>query len=270
MSSAGADWESILQLAMTLARDAGAELQRRFGRQVLVTMKDELNPVTDADQAAETLIRQGIQTYFPSHAIQGEEQGETTPEGALRWIVDPLDGTVNYAHTFPHFAVSIAVADAHGVHVGVVYDPTRDELFTARRGQPAWLNGRRLRVSRTGVLEQALLATGFPYDRRRNDDNNHREFVTLNLASQGVRRPGSAALDLAYVASGRLDGYWEQRLGPWDVAAGALLVACAGGTLSTYNGLPFDGFGHQIVASNGHLHAALLAELARARHGPIP
>jgi len=120
-------------------------------------------------------------------------------------------------------------------------------------------------VSPTVTLEQALLATGFPYDRRRLDDNNHREFVALNLATQGVRRPGSAALDLAYVASGRLDGYWEQRLSPWDVAAGSLLVACAGGTLSTYDGAPFDGVGHQIVASNGRLHTALLAELARAR-----
>ena len=265
MSSSGADWESILHLASTLACDAGAELRRRFGRQIVVTLKDELDPVTDADQAAETLIRQGIQKHFPTHAIQGEEQGETKPEGPLRWIVDPLDGTVNYAHTFPHFAVSIAVADAYGVHVGVVYDPMRDELFTAQRGQPAWLNGRRLAVSHTTALPQALLATGFPYDRRRNVDNNHREFVALNLASQGVRRAGAAALDLAYVASGRLDGYWEQRLGPWDVAAGALLVACAGGTLSTYDGTPFDGLGHQIVASNGHLHAALLAELAKAR-----
>jgi myo-inositol-1(or 4)-monophosphatase len=262
MSSSEVDWESILRLAITLACDAGAELRRRFGRQVVVTLKDELNPVTDADQAAETLIREGIQAHFPTHAIQGEEQGETRPEGPLRWIVDPLDGTANYAHTFPHFAVSIAVADAHGVHVGVIYDPMRDELFTAQRSQPAWLNGRRLAVSHTAELQPALLATGFPYDRRRNADNNHREFVALNLASQGVRRAGSAALDLAYVASGRLDGYWEQRLGPWDVAAGALLVACAGGTLSTYDGTPFDGLGHQIVASNGHLHAALLAELA--------
>jgi myo-inositol-1(or 4)-monophosphatase len=265
MSSSGVDWESILRLAITLAHDAGAELRRRFGRPIVVTFKDELNPVTDVDQAAETLIRQGIYTHFPTHAIQGEEQGETRSEGALRWIVDPLDGTANYAHTFPHFAVSIAVADAHGVHVGVVYDPMRDELFTAQRGQPAWLNGRRLDVSHTTELHQALLATGFPYDRRHNIDNNHREFVALNLASQGVRRAGSAALDLAYVASGRLDGYWEQRLGPWDVAAGALLVTCAGGTLSTYAGTPFDGLGHQIVASNGRLHAALLAELARTR-----
>jgi myo-inositol-1(or 4)-monophosphatase len=120
-------------------------------------------------------------------------------------------------------------------------------------------------VSHTTKLHQALLATGFPYDRRRNADNNHREFVALNLASQGVRRAGAAALDLAYVASGRLDGYWEQRLGPWDVAAGALLVACAGGALSTYDGAPFDGLGHQIVASNGPLHTALLAELAKVR-----
>jgi len=260
------DWNTILHLAITLAREAGAELRRRFGRQVTVTLKSELDPVTDADQAVEGLIRQGIQAYFPTHAIQGEEQGETSPEGPLRWIVDPLDGTVNYAHSFPHFAVSIGVADAQAVQVGVVYDPMRDELFTARRGHPAWLNGVRLAVSRTTELQRALLATGFPYDRRRNDDNNHREFVALNLASQGVRRPGSAALDLAYVASGRLDGYWEQHLGPWDVAARALLVDCAGGTLSTYDGTPFDGFGHQVVASNGPLHAAILAQLASVRH----
>jgi myo-inositol-1(or 4)-monophosphatase len=223
----------------------------------------------------ETLIREGIQARFPTHAIQGEEQGETSPEGPhacanarVRWIIDPLDGTVNYAHSFPHFAVSIGVADAQAVRVGVVYDPMRDELFTARRGQPAWLNGVPLAVSGTTELQRALLATGFPYDRRSNDDNNHREFVALNLASQGVRRAGSAALDLAYVASGRLDGYWEQRLGPWDVAAGALLVECAGGTLSTYDGTPFDGLGHQVVASNGHLHAAILAELASVRPTP--
>lgn len=259
------DWETIAHLTMSLARDAGAELRRRFGRQVMMTLKSELDPVTDADQAAETLIRQGIQRHFPGHSIQGEEQGETMGSEALRWIVDPLDGTVNYAHGLPHFAVSIAVADAQGVQCGVVYDPMRDELFTARRGQPAWRNGVRLTVSRTTDLQSALLATGFPYNRRRNPDNNHREFVALNLATQGVRRPGSAALDLAYVASGRLDGYWEQYLSPWDVAAGALLVTCAGGTVSTYDGSIFDGVGPQIVASNGPLHAAVLAELASVR-----
>ena len=268
MPSSVPDWETILHLAITLARQAGAELRRRFGRQVIITLKSELDPVTDADQAVETLIRQRIQARFPTHAIQGEEQGETRAEGPLRWIVDPLDGTVNYAHSFPHFAVSIGVADTQAVQVGVVYDPMRDELFTARRGQSAWLNGVRLAVSGTTALQGALLATGFPYDRRHNADNNHREFVALNLASQGVRRAGSAALDLAYVASGRLDGYWEQRLGPWDVAAGALLVECAGGTLSTYDGTLFDGLGHQVVASNGHLHAAILAQLASVRRTP--
>ncbi|MGE3538396.1 MAG: inositol monophosphatase family protein [Candidatus Tectimicrobiota bacterium] len=259
------DWQSITRLATTLARDAGAELRRRFGRQVTITLKSTLDPVTDADQAAETLIRQGIQAHWPTHSIQGEEQGETPGTETVRWIVDPLDGTVNYAHGFPQFAVSIAVADAQGVQCGVVYDPMREELFTARRGQAAWLNGVPLAVSHTTLLQGALLATGFPYNRQHNPDNNHREFAALNLLTQGVRRAGSAALDLAYVASGRLDGYWEQHLSPWDVAAGALLVHCAGGTVSTYDGTPHDGVGPQIVASNGHLHAALLAELAQVR-----
>lgn len=265
MSSYAPDWTTIQHLAITLARDAGAELRRRFSRQPVVTLKSAFDPVSDADQAAEHLIRAGIQAHFPTHAIQGEEQGETHADGPCRWIIDPLDGTVNYVHNFPHFAVSIAVADVHGVQVGVVYDPMRNELFTTQRGQPAWLNGVPLAVSQTPTLQAALLATGFPYDRHRNDDNNHREFAALNLASQGVRRPGSAALDLAYVAAGRLDAYWEQRLGPWDVAAGALLVQSAGGTVSTYDGTPFDGVGHQIVASNGPLHAPLLAALASVR-----
>jgi myo-inositol-1(or 4)-monophosphatase len=181
----------------------------------------------------------------------------------VRWVIDPLDGTVNYAHGFPHFAVSIGVADTRGVQVGVVYDPLRQELFTAQRGQPTLLNGVRQQVSATTVLQRSLLVTGFPYDRHLKDDNNHREFAALNLVSQGVRRTGSAALDFAYVACGRLDGYWEQDLGPWDVAAGALLVASAGGRLSTYTGAAFDGLGPQVVASNGHLHDAILAKLAQ-------
>jgi myo-inositol-1(or 4)-monophosphatase len=164
------------------------------------------------------------------------------------------------------FAVSIGVADAQGVQVGVVYDPLREELFSVRRGRPALLNGTRLHVSSTTDLQRALLATGFPYDRHLKDDNNHREFVALNLVTQGVRRAGAAALDLAYVACGRLDACWEQDLGPWDVAAGALLVAGAGGRLSTYTGTPFDGLGPQIVASNGHVHDAILAKLAAVRH----
>jgi len=267
MSDADApvDWSTLLDLATTLAQEAGAELQRRFGQQRTITLKGDLDPVTDADHAVETLIRHGIHSRFPTHTILGEEQGLSPAHSAVRWIVDPLDGTVNYAHGFPHFAVSIAIADAQRVQVGVVYDPLRHELFTARYGQPAYLNGVRLQVSVTTELQRALLATGFPYDRHRKADNNHREFNAFNLSSQGVRRAGVASLDLAYVACGRVDGYWEQNLGPWDVAAGALLVASAGGQLSTYTGEPFDGLGHQIVASNGHLHSALLATLANVR-----
>jgi myo-inositol-1(or 4)-monophosphatase len=260
-----ADWDAVFALAIRLAQKAGAELRQRFGPQQTVILKGDLNPVTDADHASETIIRQGIQEHFPAHAVLGEEQGESVSHGPVRWIIDPLDGTVNYAHGFPHFAVSIGVADPQGVQVGVVYDPLRGDLFTARGEQPAYLNGMRLQVSRTTELQRALLATGFPYDRHLKDDNNHREFVAFSLVTQGVRRAGVASLDLAYVACGRLDGYWEQDLWPWDVAAGALLVARAGGRLSTYYGAPYEGLGSQVVASNGHLHAAMLAKLASVR-----
>lgn len=259
------DWQAIFTLAVSLAQQAGEELRRRFGQHPVMTLKGALNPVTEADLASETLIRQGIARHFPEHAILGEEQGESGVSGAIRWIVDPLDGTVNYAHTFPHFAVSIAVAERDSVQVGVVYDPIRDELFTARHGEPACLNGVPVQVSPTADLQRALLATGFPYDRHVRADNNHREFEAFSLVCQGVRRPGTASLDLAYVACGRLDGYWEQNLSPWDVAGGALLVAGAGGRLSTYSGDTYDGIGHQVVASNGHLHDAMLARLASVR-----
>jgi myo-inositol-1(or 4)-monophosphatase len=265
MSTTSDSWPAIFELAVALAHEAGEELRRRFGQPRTVILKGDLDPVTDADQAAETVIRKGILDRYPDHSIQGEEQGTTRASGALEWIVDPLDGTVNYAHGFPQFAVSIAVADPAGMQVGVVYDPLRDECFTARRGEAAYLNGEPIGVSETTELQRSLLATGFPYDRHLKDDNNHREFAAMNLVTQGVRRAGAAALDLAYVACGRLDGSWEQDLSPWDVAAGALLVESAGGRLSTYSGASYDGVGHQIVASNGYLHAAILAQLASVR-----
>ena len=265
MSTTGDPWVAIFDLAVALAHAAGEELRCRFGQQRTVVLKGDLDPVTDADHAAETIIRQGIQAHYPDHSIQGEEQGTTVASGAVEWLIDPLDGTVNYAHGFPQFAVSIAVADATGMQVGVVYDPLRDECFTARRGQAAHPNGEPIRVSDIDDLHRSLLATGFPYDRHLKDDNNHREFAAINLVTQGVRRAGAAALDLAYVACGRLDGFWEQDLSPWDVAAGALLVESAGGRLSTYSGASYDGVGHQIVTSNGHLHDAILAQLASVR-----
>ncbi len=265
MSTSAVTWDAILNLAMTLAQEAGAELRRRLGQQRTITMKGDLDPVTDADHAADAIIRQGIQTHYPTHTIQSEESGVREAQDLLRWIIDPLDGTVNYAHGLPLFSVSIAVADPDGVQVGAIYDPIRGELFAARRGQPARLNGEPIGVSDTTEMQRALLATGFPYDRHLKDDNNHREFTAFNLVTQGVRRGSSAALDLAYVACGRFDAYWEQDLSPWDTAAGTLLVACAGGQLSTYSGAPHDGVSHQVVASNGHLHAAMLARLASVR-----
>jgi myo-inositol-1(or 4)-monophosphatase len=260
------EWDVVFEVAIRLAREAGDELHHRFGQPRTVTLKSALDPVTDADHAADAIIHQGIQKHFPAHAIQSEEQPEhEVARSAMRWIVDPLDATVNYAHGFPHWAVSIGVADAQGVQVGVVYDPLRNELFTARRGYPACLNGLRIQVSTTTELQRALLATGFPYDRHLKEDNNHREYVAFNLACQGVRRAGSAALDLAYVACGRLDGYWEQDLGPWDMAAGALLVQCASGRVTTYSGASFEGVSHQVLASNGALHEAMLEKLAGVR-----
>jgi myo-inositol-1(or 4)-monophosphatase len=271
MTAPNAEWTAILALAIILAKAAGAELHRRFGQQRTVMFKGDLDPVTDADYAAEALIREGIMAAYPSHTILGEEGGLYEQQASIRWIIDPLDGTVNYAHGVPVYAVSIGVADAHGVQVGVVYDPSRDELFTAQpeaatsTGKASHLNGEPIQVSETIDLQRSLLATGFPYDRHINTDNNHREYMALNLASQGVRRGGSAALDMAYVACGRFDGYWEQGLAPWDVAAGSLLVAGAGGHVSTYSGALHDGFGPQIVASNGHLHKMMLSKITVAR-----
>ncbi len=269
MKTSETEWTAIFELAVTLAKAAGAELRQRFGQPRTVTLKGDLDPVTDADYTAEALIREGIMAVYPSHTILGEEGGLYEQSASIRWIIDPLDGTVNYAHGVPVYAVSIGVADAYGVQAGVVYDPSRDELFTAPPEvgdvRTSCLNGEPMRVSDTTELPRALLATGFPYDRHLTADNNHREYAALNLITQGVRRGGSAALDLAYVACGRFDAYWEQGLSPWDVAAGSLLVTGAGGRLSTYSGALYDGLGHQIVASNGHLHQTVLSQITEAR-----
>jgi myo-inositol-1(or 4)-monophosphatase len=256
----------LLNFAIQTARDAGHILAGRFGRASLeVTNKGDIDLVTEADLAAERLIIERIQTHYPRHAILAEESGTTVAYGDERsewkWVIDPLDGTTNYAHGYPCFCVSIALERAGQIVIGAIYDPVRDELFAAERGEGATLNGRRLRVSNVGDLNRALVCTGFPYDvRGRTDFARH--FYNFIMHAQAVRRDGSAALDLAYVAAGRFDGFWEEGLRPWDVAAGVLLIEEAGGRVSRYDGSAFDIYTPPILVSNGLLHEAMMRVLA--------
>jgi len=255
----------LLDFAIETAREAGRVLAERFGRASLeVQHKGDIDLVTESDLAAERLIVERIRSYYPRHAILAEESGTSQHEGsgqsAYKWIVDPLDGTTNYAHGYPCFCVSIALEEAGELALGVIYDPTRDELFAAERGGGATLNGRHIRVSETDDLNEALLCTGYPYDVR-GRDNFARHFTNFIMHSQGVRRDGSAALDLAYVACGRFDGFWEEGLRPWDVAAGVVLIEEAGGHVSRYDNTPFDIYAPPIMASNGLVHEAMMCVL---------
>ncbi len=254
----------MLDFAVQTAREAGRILAERFGRITEVSHKGEIDLVTEADLASERFIIERIRNYYPRHAILAEESGPSDA-GERRsdyvWIVDPLDGTTNYAHGYPVFAVSIALEHQGEILLGVVYDPMRDELFAAERGAGATLNGRRIRVSDVEDLNKAMLCTGFPYDvRERGEFVRH--FRNFIMTAQAVRRDGSAALDLAYVASGRFDGFWEEGLNPWDVAAGALLVEEAGGRVTDYQGRPFSIYRAPVLASNGLVHEAMMRVLA--------
>lgn len=221
--------------------------------------------VTEADIAAEKAIISHLNQLYPEHAFIGEESGVSSTDSEWQWIIDPLDGTTNFAHTHPMFCVSIGMVFNNEPVLGVVFNPYFNELFQAAKNQGASLNGYPLKVSKTKQLDHSLLATGFPYNRRETDDNNYREFCALTHATQGVRRGGSAALDLAYVASGRIDGYWEQGIKPWDIAAGIVLVNEAGGKISRYDGSTFESVQeNRILATNGHLHAELCQALEQA------
>jgi myo-inositol-1(or 4)-monophosphatase len=227
-----------------------------------VRHKGAFDLVTDVDVASEQLVRGVLQDAFPSHTIVGEEGGANVgSDSRMRWFVDPLDGTTNYAHGFPFFCVSIGLEVEGMPTLGVVYAPTLDELFVAEAGAGATLNGRRLEVSATSQVSQALLATGFPYDRNELP-RALRSFEILSHTSQAVRRAGSAALDLCYVACGRFDGYWEHHVMPWDMAAGTVLVREAGGQMTTTAGVPFTLEYGNALASNGVLHNALIEALA--------
>lgn len=253
---------SMLSFASETARRAGALLLDGLARRRTIELKSAYEVVTEADRASEALIVSAIHDAFPDHAVLAEEGGSVERDSPFLWIIDPLDGTNNYAHGFPFFSVSIALMEHDALILGVVFDPLRDELFATERGAGAWCNERRLRVSETPTLAASLVSTGFPYDYATTVDNNTRQFARIQARTQGVRRAGSAALDLAYVAAGRLDAHWELRLKPWDTAAGALLVLEAGGRLSDWRGAPWNPWNDRLVASNGRIHDEVIAALA--------
>ena len=268
--------EKFLPKMTVVAREAGALLMRYFAERVKIEYKGDADLVTVADRAAEELIRQRIRENWPGHDVLGEEQGLTDSGSEYRWYVDPLDGTTNFAHGFPVFCVSLAIerrAAAGTKRVaGVIYDPTRDEMFAAELGGGATLNGKSIHVSKTAKLGECLLATGFPSHKRHKNPNIF-YYHQITLKTHGVRRAGSAALDLCNVACGRFDGFWEFNLNAWDTAAGVLIVDEAGGTVSRYDGSPFQLDSRETVASNGLVHEALMAEFAAIRAGrvePLP
>jgi myo-inositol-1(or 4)-monophosphatase len=256
--------QPVLELAVRLARAAGEIQRARYETGVEVRSKSTpINLVTEVDHACEELIVSGIAAERPGDAIVAEEgRGSEREDATWRWVIDPLDGTTNYAHGYPRFCVSIGVERRGERAVGVVYDPLLDELYTAVRGEGARRNGRPIRVSGTGRLHEGLIATGFAYDVHKSPADNLDHFAAVVKSARAVRRDGSAALDLCYVACGRFDGFWELRLHPWDVAAGLLLVEEAGGRTSDLRGGPPLRSGREVLASNGHLHDALVAVLS--------
>ncbi len=258
--------DSFLPAMSLIARDAGALLMQYFQRGIKIEYKGDADLVTAADRASEKLIRERISKQFPSHDVLGEEQGLNDQGSDYRWYVDPLDGTTNFAHGYPVFCVSMALehrlqGQAGKRVAGVVYDPTRDELFTAEPGKGAQLNGEAIHVSKAAQLKECLVATGFPSHKRHKNPNIH-FYHQITLRTHGVRRAGSAALDLCNVASGRFDGFWEFNLNPWDTAAGVLIVEEAGGRVTRFDGSPFELDSRETLGSNGLVHDALLREFA--------
>jgi myo-inositol-1(or 4)-monophosphatase len=257
--------EEFLAKAREAALKAGAVLRDNIHGAREISYKGEINLVTEMDRRSERTVVAVLHSAFPDHGILAEEGTAIENSSGFRWIIDPLDGTTNYAHGYPNFAVSIGLERKGEVILGVVYDPMRDELFAAEKGRGASLNGRPIRVSKADALIRSLLATGFPYDRATSEKNNLNYFRALLMASQEVRRSGSAALDLCSVAAGRLDGYWELKLHPWDVAAGSLIVREAGGSVSDFSGTRFSIHDKEILASNGIIHEQMIEVLSEAQ-----
>lgn len=249
-----------------LAKQAGEILRAGFGNIREVQYKGAIDLVTDVDKRAEKFLIGYIQKHYPHHRIVAEESGETSGDGGSVWFIDPLDGTINYAHGIPIFSVSIGYMEGDNMRLGVVYDPSRDECFSAERGQGACLNGKPLKVSTETHLDRSLLVTGFPYDIRTTRLTNLEQFAKFSLKSQAVRRLGSAAIDLSYVAAGRFDGYWEYKLSPWDVAAGVLIAEEGGAKVTNIEGGPLLMTPSvSLICANAQLHAQLLGQLNEAQ-----
>jgi myo-inositol-1(or 4)-monophosphatase len=276
VTNASANHDSFLPAMSTIAREAGALLMGYFHPHLKIEYKGDADLVTAADRASEKLIRERITQQWPSHDVLGEEQGLNDQGSDYRWYVDPLDGTTNFAHGFPVFCVSMALErrfakpespEQAGQRIAaVIYDPTRDELFSAEHGEGALLNGKPIHVSKTPTLKESLVATGFPSQKRHQNPNIY-FYHQITLRSHGVRRAGSAALDLCSVAAGRFDAFWEFNLNPWDTAAGGLIVEEAGGNLTRFDGSPFELNSRQTLATNGLIHAELMREFADIWNG---
>jgi len=257
-----AEINRFLAKAQQLAEEAGQHQRAKLWTPLNIEHKGAMDLVTEVDRSSEELLVGGLQRAFPEHDFLAEENLYPDRGKSHKWIIDPLDGTTNFAHGFPWFAVSMALKIEGVVVLGVVHHPMMAEMFTAIKGEGAILNGSRISVSSRSPLRSSLLATGFPYDNATEPENNFAQFVKFQTRCRGIRRAGAAALDLAYVAAGRLDGFWECKLKPWDVAAGQLLVTEAGGKVTGYSGEPYSVYNHRIVASNGVIHNEMLAVLA--------
>jgi len=254
----------VMKIMQDLARRAGRIQLDELGKAHDIEYKGAINLVTEVDKECESLIVGGLQKAFPEYDVLAEEGSGRRSDSGYRWIIDPLDGTVNYAHDFPFFCVSIALERDGELVAGIIYDPNRDEMFAAERGSGATMNGKRIEVSKINSLKQSLVATGFAYNVQEGESlDNLDNFCNFIKTAQAVRRPGSAAVDLAWLACGRIDGFWELFLRPWDMAAGVLIIREAGGEVTTFDGSPYDLYGIQILASNSRIHGEMMGVLKR-------
>ena len=250
--------QSLLEIAIAAAKKAGAYQKSRWNTQLDIQFKDEINLVTEVDKHSEALIVAHLKEHFPDHDIMAEEGSGERKDSAFKWIIDPLDGTTNFAHGYPCFCVSIGLEHKGTIILGVVYDPIREELFSATKGNGAFLNNQKIKVSSIKKINEALLATGFAYNIRKTEQNNLAHFENMLMKAQGIRRDGSAALDLCYVACGRFDGYWELNLFPWDVAAGTLILEESGGKTTQFKGSAYSIYDREICASNQLIHEDMI------------